>query len=68
MNRRIIKKSSPIKVKMDNIIKESNNIQNKNSFIPINNKPKLENNQKQYVILPKINNNKKPSNQNINNH
>ena len=67
MNRRIIKKSSPIKVKMDNIIKESNNIQNKNSFIPINNKPKLENNQKQYVILPKINNNKKLSNQNINN-
>ena len=67
MNRRIIKKSSPIKVKMDNMIKESNNIQNKNSFIPNNNKPKLDNNQKQYVILPKINNNKKLSNQNINN-
>ena len=75
MNKHIINKSSPIKIKIDNNIKESNVNQNKINFIPNinynnnnnNNKPKIDNNKNNYVILPKINNNKKLNNNNINN-
>ena len=58
INKRIIKQSSP--VKNFNILK---NNQNKINNIQNHNRTKLDN-QNQYVILPKINNNKKLTNNN----
>ena len=65
INKRIIKKTSPIKIKSNNEIKESNYNPNKINFIQKENQNKI-NNQKPSVILPKINNNKKIINQNNN--
>ena len=64
MNKRIIKKSSPVKIKMDFNTKESDKNQNITNYIPNN----INNKSRPSVILPKIYNNKKLNNQiNINN-
>ena len=66
INKRIIKKSSPIKIKPTNEFKEINN-NNKINLIQNDNSHKFDKSQKPCVILPKINNNKKINNPNLNN-
>ena len=67
INKKIIKKSSPIKIIPNNDFKNNNN-QNKINNIHNDNNHNLDKNQKYYVIFPKINNNKKINNiPNLNN-
>ena len=61
ISRRIIKKTSPLKTKSNNNLKEYENNPNKINSIK-NNKNKTDNSKIPYVILPKINNNQKINN------
>ena len=65
ISKRVIKKSSPIKIKSNNRINELNSNQNKINSIQTDNKNVVIS-QKKSIILPKINNNKKISIQNMN--
>ena len=65
INKHIIKNSSPIKIKESNKLNDFNNYDNKINIIQNKNLNNNGNISKPKVVLPKINNNKKPNNINL---